>query len=132
MVGHSKGGHEATWNAIKTGRSCITFNTMAMTIFSKDFMSLSTWMELISYQGKLDSGEVTMTHYVVRGEALNVIFGEQKIGTTVYLPTQHSSPWWDIRGTVSSLTNNHFMSAVIAALKQEARTSTMTSSGGKF
>ena len=87
MVGHSKGCLEATWNAIVTGTNCITFNPMVITVLSRDVVCYMS--SLVTYQGLLAKGEVTMTHHVVEGEYLNRIFGNSIIGETKFLKSPY-------------------------------------------
>ncbi|MCL2679489.1 MAG: hypothetical protein FWF18_04310 [Dehalococcoidia bacterium] len=122
MVGHSKGGLEATWNAIVTGTNCITFNPMVITFFGIGMMSYSSAIE--AHKTRLYKGEVTMNHYVVDGDILNKLFGQSQIGTTVYLPTQAKNPWFLKIGPASPISTmvygirNHVMDAVVNALAQ--------------
>ncbi|EPY14883.1 Rhs family protein [Paenibacillus alvei A6-6i-x] len=80
MVGHSKGGAEATANAVANNKNAITFNTSPAVL----------WVNGLSdkdYTG-------TMTHYVVKGELLNHLLGEPSVGSMVYSPQIHKIKWW--------------------------------------
>jgi hypothetical protein len=112
MVGHSKGGAEAIANAIATDRECITFNPAIPNLGAYGLTEKAK-----SYDNS------RMTHYVVKGEALNNIFGENSVGTTAYLNQQHITPWYCIGGVrtgvdVYNAIQNHLMPAVIAGLKE--------------
>ena len=92
MVGHSKGGAEAMYNAVYTDTNCITFNS-APTSFTPNGLSAAER----TYRAKLASGERTMTHYVVSGEVLNWVFGPSSLGKTETVKTQF---WFDPTFTI--------------------------------
>ncbi|MNW39517.1 hypothetical protein D3C74_166070 [compost metagenome] len=105
MVGHSKGGAEATANAVANNKNAITFNTALVHLYA---------------YGLSKSGyTATMTHYVVKGEILNYIFTAPSIGKTVYLPQQHKIKWWHASLYVTNQRiKNHSMKSVINALEE--------------
>jgi len=108
MIGHSKGGAEAIANAVATGRNAITFNPMSPNL--KEYS-----LDGSSYTG-------TMIHYVVKGDILNTTFGTPSVGATSYLKQQFKTPWvlkYSIFGGPINPIKNHYMSAVINALKEE-------------
>ena len=117
MVGHSKGGAEATVNAIVTGTNCITFNPMVANI---DLYC--TPIQILLYQ----LSGATMTHYVVCGDILNSLFGIPWIGNVFYLDVQHVMPWYTfilppILGAWKFIdygSKNHGLASVQAALDQ--------------
>ncbi|MCL2149889.1 MAG: hypothetical protein FWH51_03020 [Dehalococcoidia bacterium] len=117
MVGHSKGGAEAMCNAIVTGTNCITFNPYPI-----DVDHYCTSEAVTSY--KLSGAK--MTHYVVRGEVLNTIFGAPSVGNTFYLKTMYYEnvqmkvlPWWTITWySGPDLGKNHGLDAVRWGLLQ--------------
>jgi hypothetical protein len=111
MVGHSKGGAEAIFNALWTGTNCITFNPYAQSINKES--------SLVKYY----TGE--MVHFVVSGDALNKYFGKAKVGQTIPLYTQV----WDTKKTwfggikkVPNERGNHSMNSVINGLWQKGYT----------
>ncbi|MNP06257.1 hypothetical protein D3C76_982320 [compost metagenome] len=105
MVRHSKGGAEATANAVASNKNAITFNTALVHLYAYD-LSKSSYT-------------ANMTHYVVKGEILNHIFTAPSIGKTVYLPQQHKIKWWHNGWYVNNQRiKNHSMDSVINALKE--------------
>jgi len=112
MVGHSKGGAEAIANAVATDTSAITFNTM-----SPNLRAYFKRFEICDYSEKLAEGIVSMTHYVVRGDILNVIFGEPSIGNMHYLPQQNeNNPYVPFFDAIL----NHLMESVLSAIPIES------------
>nr|WP_235715905.1 hypothetical protein [Acetivibrio cellulolyticus] len=112
MVGHSKGGAEATANAVATNKNCIIFNPATV--------------NLSAYGLNTKGYTANMTAYIVKGEILNNIFGSvsKPIGKVVYLPNQNKTPWWvqGLSRDVVNLSNsiqNHLMGSVKKALKEE-------------
>ncbi len=95
FVGHSKGGAEATGNALATNRGAVLFNPA--TLFSKQYGLSSK-----QYTGQ-------MMVYVVKGDPLNIAEGwfSKPIDGFQYLPRQSWDP-----------ISNHYMSRVRPALKQ--------------
>ena len=93
FVGHSKGGAEASANALATNKNAILFNPM----------SINT----LAYGLRPSNYTANMTAYIVKGEALNNIFGKffKPSGNLVYLPSQYDSS-----------VDNHSMSAIIKYL----------------
>ena len=61
FIGHSKGGAEATANALKLNKNCIVFNPATV--------------NAVAYNLDSDKYTANMTAYIVNGEALNMIFG---------------------------------------------------------
>jgi hypothetical protein len=137
MIGHSKGGAEATLNALMTNTQAITFNPMIATLFPHGLMGA---------KNKYDKN--MMTHYVVEGDILNSTFGEPSIGKIKYLQSENIStlniPRYDniITNKLANLSGygniinfntsipidyysladqgkNHAMDTVITALKKE-------------
>ncbi|GIO42346.1 hypothetical protein [Paenibacillus apis] len=105
MVGHSKGGAEATANAVANNKNAITFNTALV--------------HLYAYGLSKGDYTATMTHYVVEGEILNYIFTAPSIGKTVYLPQQHKIKWWHASLYITNQRiKNHSMNSVINALEE--------------
>ena len=95
MVGHSKGGAEAIFNALLTDTNAITFNTATP-----------------NAGAYFSNYRKTMTHYVVKGEALNELLGTPIVGKVKYLPEQNLKLNYFKRAI-----ENHSMEAVINALK---------------
>ena len=93
FVGHSKGGAEATANAVATKRDAIVFNP--------------AMVNLLAYGLNAKDYTADMTAYIVEGEILNKIFGRvsEHIGTEEYLPSQYSDS-----------VDDHSIDAVIFAL----------------
>ena len=103
MVGHSKGGAEAVINAIAADTNCITFNSMTPNLNAYSIETPEGVRIKLSEKAKSHLG--SLTHYVVKGDPLNSIFGEVPVGETRYLSaTTHGSP--------------HAMSTVIVKLMQ--------------
>ena len=108
FIGHSKGGAEATANAVATNRNAILFNPMSV--------------NLGAYEGtKGKTYTAGMTAYIVGGDILNNIFGKvsNPIGKAVYLPNQNVSQWWQAWNHLGNSIKNHSMESVIAALRAE-------------
>ena len=108
FIGHSKGGAEATANAVKTNRDAILFNPATVS--------------LGAYGLNSNTYSSDMTACIVKGEILNNIFGfiSAPVDKMEYLPTQHTSKWYSspIERTINSV-KNHMMDAVISALGGE-------------
>jgi len=83
MIGHSKGGGEAIYNAIATTTNCITFNPAPTDITA--YFLLEKQKE---YRTELAAGTRTMVHHIVQGEILNSLFGNPVIGTVNPISTQ--------------------------------------------
>lgn len=104
MVGHSKGGTEATANAVANNKNAITFNHAPVVLWAND-LSDKGYTEI-------------MTHYVVKGEMLNQLLGEPSVGSMMYLPQVHKIKWWywewynDYQRII-----NHSIDSVIESLK---------------
>ena len=106
MTGHSKGGAEAISMALRLNTNCITFNPGPI--------NLGDYGSLMAAYNK------TMTHWVVRGEAANSVFGEVGFGTTRYLDNQHPTPLlvkiFSPLITGINMVQNHFMGSVLKAM----------------
>ncbi|MBJ6362780.1 RHS repeat domain-containing protein, partial [Paenibacillus sp. GCM10012307] len=108
MVGHSKGGAEATANAIANNKNAITFNPAVA-----DILLNGLHKEAPNYTG-------TMTHYVVKNEFLHSLVGNPPFGTVVYLPTQHKlKKWYNVVYNMEQRIKNHSMESVKSALKEK-------------
>ncbi|MBR2180972.1 MAG: RHS repeat-associated core domain-containing protein, partial [Oscillospiraceae bacterium] len=96
FVGHSKGGAEASANALATNKNAILFNPMSI--------------NPLAYGLNSSKYTADMTAYIVQGEILNNIFGNisKPIGNAVYLPAQYDSS-----------VGNHSMSAIIKYLLKQ-------------
>jgi len=110
FVGHSKGGAEATANAIATNKDAIIFNPAALSQATRNKNGLNT----DNYTGKV-------TAYVVQGDALNQLQGKS-YDNTIYLQRQHGNAFTDAilpRGVKAwQSVQNHLMPAVQNGLKQ--------------
>ena len=104
FIGHSKGGAEAAANAAATNRDAILFNPATVS--------------LGAYGLNSKTYSANMTAYIVKGEILNNIFGliSAPIDKMEYLPSQHTSKWYDVVGQLDDSIKNHQMDAVISAL----------------
>ncbi len=80
FIGHSKGGAEAAVNAVATNRNAILFNPATINLSAYKLNSST-------YTG-------TMTAYIVKGEALDVLYGYMSIpiDKVFYLPRQSWNP----------------------------------------
>ena len=97
FVGHSKGGAEAIAAAVYKNKAAITFNPMVANLedYVKDYKK-----RIRNYNASM------MTNYVIKGDGLNGLFGENEVGKTVYEATQlwlvnekinlNSLPYYDI------------------------------------
>ena len=115
IVGHSKGGAEATAAAVATNKAAITFNPMIA--------------NLSDYRVNANNYNIgKMRHFIVKNEVLNILFKEPPVGRSIYLPTQHVLiP--DILGiplnivisayNAVGMIQNHSMESVIAALGEK-------------
>lgn len=99
FIGHSKGGAEATINALITGNDAITFNTAKPNVEA--------------YKHRLKNSDVDIWNYVVEGDVLNKFFGESTEGDTIYLSRQAKGD--DILSNIE----NHLMSWVKKALRED-------------
>ncbi len=83
FVGHSKGGAEATINAVLYNKNAITFNPAPITPFGFGVKGAKNYTQ-------------TVTAYVVRGDVLDITIGRyaswRKIGVKIYLPIQSWNP----------------------------------------
>ncbi|MDA8235710.1 MAG: hypothetical protein M0Z31_13100 [Clostridia bacterium] len=107
FIGHSKGGAEAAANAVATNKNAIIFNPATV--------------NLEAYRLDSSNYSASMTAFIVKGDALNTLEGwfSEPIDKVVYLPQQYGGHWYEGWQTSNvDRINNHFMDAVIAALKE--------------
>jgi len=115
MIGHSKGGAEATSNALATNTNAITFNSATPSTPLYDLLDEGDKKRWNEYSA-------TMVHYAVNGDALTGSMGTPAkfYGKAVYLPNQHPTNWLASGKTiVKNGIKNHSMKSVINALKEE-------------
>ena len=122
FIGHSKGGAEALAAAVATGKNAIVFNP-AIPNFA-------------AYNLSADNYSGNAVSYIVKGEALNQLFGAPGVGTieplpTQYIPLKQVYTWPTPKNLVArSITQkivtisqvrcavkNHLMDAVISGLR---------------
>lgn len=111
FIGHSKGGAEAIANALVTGKNAITFNPAPVNL-----RAISDTHGIHIRHVILNTG---IHNYVVRGDVLNVLFGNSSVGSTTFLPRQHGSVWdlTMIPNILQSLLNHHHPS-IVPAVRQ--------------
>jgi len=101
MVGHSKGGAEATANAVATNKNCIVFNPADPNLGAYGLNASNCNKSLISY--------------VVKGEILSYVEGVDKMLWSVrFLKQQYGSVCGNL--SIQDRINNHSMDSVIAGL----------------
>jgi len=118
FVGHSKGGAEASANAVATGKNAIVFNPAYANLSAYDLGNSNYTESLKSYVVKGDILDTvnSATRFIVSGK---------KIGTRHDLKQQHFVSGWvklTIAKTTAQVTagvKNHLMGAVISALEKE-------------
>lgn len=81
FIGHSKGGAEATANAVVTNSDAIVFNPASV--------------NLGAYRVNTSEYKGNVTNYVVKGDILNDTEGQiiKPVDNTVYLPEQEKNIW---------------------------------------
>ncbi|BDX40385.1 hypothetical protein Q3F63_06520 [Enterococcus faecium] len=109
MIGHSKGGAEAAANAVATDTNAFLFNPATVNLSAYELNSSTYTADMIAY--------------IVKGDALNNIFGgmSNPIGELIMLDRQHDSPWWRIISRIGNSVKNHGMEAIISALEDRYR-----------
>lgn len=114
MIGHSKGGAEATANALATNTNAFTFNSATPNVPVYDLLYE------VDNKKKWHEYTATMVHYAVKGDVLTGTMGTPPYGNTVYLPNQYPTKWWHSGARiVKNGINNHSMESVIKALIQQ-------------
>ena len=106
FTGHSKGGAEAAANAVATGKNAVIFNPASV--------------NLKAYGLDGENYNARMMAYIVRGEALNSLFG--LVSKPIDQKTMLPRPWFSFifHGAIGAI-NSYLMGSVISGMKRKGR-----------
>jgi len=113
FIGHSKGGAEATANAVATNRGAILFNPMAANLAANGLFG-----DELFYNNKAG-----ITAYIVKGDILNGPFStlHSPVVRMIYLDTSAPTPWWKTVFNFPNGIENHLPDAIRNGLIQHKR-----------